>query len=229
VRLTRDAFGPHLRAARERAGVSLEAISQSTKIQQSLLAGLERNDLSHWPSGIFRRAFFREYLAAIGIESEALVADFVRLFPESGSPDAEDAFLPVGSAHELRLTLAESPTASATRRLRAIVGAGFDFTIVLAGGWGLSRAANIELMATLSLAALAYVVGGVWWLAMTPGNWLIAPHRAMRRRNADAVETLPRTAEPAPLRLVARQSEQPRTASVANEESSKRKARRRVR
>jgi hypothetical protein len=78
----RGAFGPGLRIARERAGVTLEAIAQSTKIKVSLLAGLENNDLSHWPCGIFRRAFFREYLAAIGIASESLVAEFIRLFPD---------------------------------------------------------------------------------------------------------------------------------------------------
>ena len=103
----RAGFGPGLRIARERAGVTIEAIAASTKIKASLLAELERNDLSHWPHGLYRRAFFRDYLAAIGIASESLVAEFVRLFPDEGT--GAPATVPVAVAGEMRLTLAGAP------------------------------------------------------------------------------------------------------------------------
>ena len=61
-------FGRRLRDARERKGIALEAVAESTKIKMSLLAGLERGDVSRWPNGIFRRAFVREYAAAIGLQ-----------------------------------------------------------------------------------------------------------------------------------------------------------------
>ena len=40
---------------RERRGITLEAIAETTKIALPLLESLERSDVSHWPKGIFRR------------------------------------------------------------------------------------------------------------------------------------------------------------------------------
>src|SRR5919201_1001717 len=82
----REAFGPTLRRERERRGISLEAIAHSTKISAGVLEALERNDLSRWPTGIFRRSFMRHYAAAIGLAHEEVLSDFLRLFPESQQP-----------------------------------------------------------------------------------------------------------------------------------------------
>ena len=79
----RESFCQQLRQAREASGTTLEAIAEASKIQTSLLAGLERGDLSRWPSGIYRRAFVREYAAAIKVpHPDEVVGDFVRLFPD---------------------------------------------------------------------------------------------------------------------------------------------------
>ena len=78
-------FGRRLRSGRERLGISLEAIAASTKINRSLLADLERGDVSKWPGGIYRRAFVREYAAAIGLPAEEVLAEFSELFPEEGT------------------------------------------------------------------------------------------------------------------------------------------------
>jgi hypothetical protein len=50
-------FGRRLRMERERRRITLASIAENTKIGLSLLKGLERDDLSRWPSGIFRRSF----------------------------------------------------------------------------------------------------------------------------------------------------------------------------
>ena len=107
----RNAFGPSLKAERDRRGITLQAIADSTKISISLLAALERNDMSRWPNGIFRRAFVREYVAALGLPPEPLVAEFVRLFPESpcsGGPENPCPGAP--EVAELRLTLEAEPS-----------------------------------------------------------------------------------------------------------------------
>ena len=65
----RDTFGPRLRAERERRGISIETIASVTKVGGDLWDGLERNDFSRWPSGIFARAFVRDYARAIGLDS----------------------------------------------------------------------------------------------------------------------------------------------------------------
>lgn len=74
-------FGPRLRRERERRGVSLETIAAATKVGADLWDGLEHNDFSRWPSGIFARAFIRDYARVIGLDAEELVDEFCRLFP----------------------------------------------------------------------------------------------------------------------------------------------------
>ncbi len=76
-----DTFGQRLRAERERRGISLDTIASVTKVGVDLWEGLERNDFSRWPSGIFARAFVRDYARAIGLDSDEAVDEFCRLFP----------------------------------------------------------------------------------------------------------------------------------------------------
>ena len=75
-------FGPSLRRIRLQRGVSLDALARSTKVCASLWEGLERNDLSRWPTGIYARAYVREYAAAIGEDPESVVDEFCRCFPQ---------------------------------------------------------------------------------------------------------------------------------------------------
>jgi len=77
----REAFGPNLRRLRLQRGVSLQQLATSTKVSETLWAGLERNDFSRWPNGIFARAYIREYAKAIGVDPEATVDEFCRWFP----------------------------------------------------------------------------------------------------------------------------------------------------
>jgi len=77
-----EAFGPNLRRARLQAGVSLRTIVEATNVSEALWEGLERNDFSRWPNGIFARAFVREYAQAIGVDPEATVDEFCRWFPQ---------------------------------------------------------------------------------------------------------------------------------------------------
>jgi transcriptional regulator with XRE-family HTH domain len=98
-----NSFGSRLRDARERAHITLESIASDTKIKQPLLAALERNDVSQWPRGIYRRAYLRDYATAIGLPSEQVLAEFLRLFPEDEQLSTPLVEQPAG---ELRLTLA---------------------------------------------------------------------------------------------------------------------------
>jgi cytoskeletal protein RodZ len=88
VSAARRSFGRRLRDHRERHQITLDAIATATKIRPSVLAELERGDVSTWPSGIFRRAFVREYATAIGLSPESLVEEFVQLFPARLYPRA---------------------------------------------------------------------------------------------------------------------------------------------
>ena len=81
---THDSFGARLRRERERRHITLAQIADTTKIKASLFQGLERDDVSRWPGGIFRRSFVRAYARAIGLDPEQTCREFVERFPEPG-------------------------------------------------------------------------------------------------------------------------------------------------
>ena len=74
-----ESFGARLRQRREGQGIALSTIAEQTKIKLSLLESLERDDVSHWPSGIFRRAFIRAYAHAIGLDPDVVVREFLEV------------------------------------------------------------------------------------------------------------------------------------------------------
>ena len=80
--MTREAFGPNLRRLRVQRGIPIEQIAETTNIAQDLLEGLERNDFSEWPTGIFARAYVRQYAYAIGVDPDTTVDEFCRFFPQ---------------------------------------------------------------------------------------------------------------------------------------------------
>jgi hypothetical protein len=77
----RDTFGPRLRRERERRGIALDTLAARTNVSIELWIGLETNDFSRWPRGLFARAFIRDYAKVIGLDPEEVVDDFCRLYP----------------------------------------------------------------------------------------------------------------------------------------------------
>jgi hypothetical protein len=61
-------------------GISLQQIAEATKVAEELWAAFERNDLSRWPTGIFARAYVRQYAYAIGVDPDSTVDEFCRWF-----------------------------------------------------------------------------------------------------------------------------------------------------
>jgi transcriptional regulator with XRE-family HTH domain len=134
-------FGSRLRGERERRGISLDSIAETTKIKKSFLESLERGDFSKWPAGtVFRRAYVRDYAAAIGLSPEAVIVDFIRLSPVEAEP--------IVAPSPLTLTFDTAPT----RRSR----------LDARRAW----AAAIEAGGLLALGAiLALLTGGSVWTA----------------------------------------------------------------
>jgi transcriptional regulator with XRE-family HTH domain len=100
--MTLDAFGLHLRRARLQRGIGLAQIAGATKIAEALLAGLEGNDFSEWPSGIYARAWVRQYAAAIGVDADRTVDEFCRYFPQADRR-AESLLRELAEIYEHRL------------------------------------------------------------------------------------------------------------------------------
>src|SRR5918999_2329519 len=79
-----DSFGARLRQRREERQIDLIAISEQTKIKLALLEALERDDVSQWPSGIFRRAYIRAYAQMIGLDPDVVLREFLEVHPDPG-------------------------------------------------------------------------------------------------------------------------------------------------
>ena len=75
-------FGTELRRAREKVGVTLRAIADTTKLPMSALRALEDNRIDQLPGGIYRRAIVRAYAAEIGLDSQQVVRAFVERYPD---------------------------------------------------------------------------------------------------------------------------------------------------
>jgi transcriptional regulator with XRE-family HTH domain len=162
----RDTFGPRLRSERERRGISIETIAAVTKVGADLWLGLERNDFSKWPTGIFARAFIRDYAKAIGLDGDELVDEFCRLFPQGDRraarliqaqaeiighvPSAVEDPAMVPRAGDRRAVAREKKAESRARRLRLAPRA---------------VAASVDVLCTVSLALLGPAVGGAGFWA----------------------------------------------------------------
>ena len=90
-------FGRMLRDARERRGLSLRQIANTTKIGIAVLEGLEHNDISRLPGGIFSRGIVRSYAIEVGLDPDVAMREFLARFPRDpgtaghpASPGAED-------------------------------------------------------------------------------------------------------------------------------------------
>src|SRR5262249_13506784 len=59
----------------------LKTLVDATNVSQTLWDGLESNDLSKWPNGVFARAFVKEYAKLVGLDADATVDEFCRYFP----------------------------------------------------------------------------------------------------------------------------------------------------
>ena len=79
---TREAFGPNLRRTRLHRRVSLEMIAHQTKVGIELWEAMERNDFTSWPSGLYARAYVREYAELIGADPDGTVNEFCRWFSQ---------------------------------------------------------------------------------------------------------------------------------------------------
>jgi hypothetical protein len=77
-----EAFVTRLRRYRQRNLIPLEEIAAETRVKPELLEGLERNDLSGWPRGVYARAWIRAYADAVGLDPTDTVDEFCRLFPQ---------------------------------------------------------------------------------------------------------------------------------------------------
>ena len=77
----------NLASARQRIGITLEQISQATRIAPQYLRAIEAEDFAKVPTGVYATSYIRQYARAIGYSETALL-DHYRARAED-EPEAE--------------------------------------------------------------------------------------------------------------------------------------------
>ncbi len=205
-----QSFGARLRRERERRQVALASISENTKISVSLFEALEREDVSRWPLGIYRRAFIRAYAQGIGLDPDVVVKEFLDRFPDPAELAASDleaaaaAAKPAAAAAKPAAAAAKPTAVDAVVRLmmpppshrfaggpllagigRRLAAAACDAGIVLAIA-GVMFVVFGKFWAPLGATMLAYYAGGILLLGNAPGVCLLAPKSALPEQGGDA-------------------------------------------
>src|SRR5215510_7571668 len=204
-----DTFGPSLRRQRLKRGVSLQSIARNTKINQDLLEGLEQNDFSRWPHGIFARAYVRAYALEIGADGDAVVNDFCKWFPNGDrrvdrlvkgqasiighKSSWSDDLAASGVSNDRRLNSTAGPqpnplTMPARKRLVASIA---DSLIVIAVGMGVSAITHISVMTTLAAFAVLYYGATLATLGCTPVMWALEAYLDGRHPTAKRLARRP--------------------------------------
>ena len=69
-------FGKSLRNERELRGITLEEISQQTKVHTRFLEAIEHDDLSILPAKAFAKGFLRSYARVVGLDEDLVITNF---------------------------------------------------------------------------------------------------------------------------------------------------------
>jgi transcriptional regulator with XRE-family HTH domain len=194
----REAFGPNLRRLRVQRGISLERIAANTKVTTDLWSGLERNDLSRWPAGIYARAYVRAYAVEIGVDPDATVDEFCRLFP-NGDRRVERVVRQqaamvghdlqwkddlVGSVKDERRAAPRKPApdlpAVAVTRTGRLIAALLDASVIVGVAGTISTLLPLKWSASLAIVGLIYHAASLVILGSSPVVWTIETYLTHR-------------------------------------------------
>ena len=103
TKITARDFGEALKAAREEARATLEAMSERTKISLRMLSALESGEFGRLPSPVFARMFLRQYLDFIGAAPDPWMQAFDVAWRRSAESSQSFAVLPAMPVRRRRL------------------------------------------------------------------------------------------------------------------------------
>ena len=118
------AIGAALAAARRSLGLSLEEISETTRVRVRHLEALESGRFDQLPSRPFTVGYVRAYAKALGLDADATAARFRTEYP---SPDDDELRSPVGVRHEKKSSY------------NGLIVAAVVVAVVAVGGWNVAQ------------------------------------------------------------------------------------------
>lgn len=120
-------IGQTLREAREEAGLTVEQVSESTRIRGTLIRNIEQDDFSLCGGDVYARGHIRSIARVVGADPAPLLADYDQ--QRGGSPSAEAAASHV--AHDLYDSDSARAAAAADRPRRPNWAAAIGVVLVL--------------------------------------------------------------------------------------------------
>jgi len=115
-------FGEHLKREREMRGVSLEEIAAATRINTRFLEAIENERWDQLPGGVFNRGFIRSVARYLGMDEDALVAEYDLGAKNNGNSHTNTR--PASSAPAQEMPRSWRPAVVAIVILVALVAAG---------------------------------------------------------------------------------------------------------
>ena len=73
------AFGERLKHERQKREISLDEVSQATKISTRMLRAIEQEQFDVLPGGIFNKSFVRSYARHLGLNEDEIVANYLEV------------------------------------------------------------------------------------------------------------------------------------------------------
>lgn len=195
-----DAFGPNLRRRRLQQRIALEEIAARTNVSLELWEGLERNDLSRWPTGVAARAYIRDYASILDLDPDETVDEFCRVTPHGDRRRARQLQetaallrhqvlvwrddLPAGTNRERRtapgISHDSQDSLSVNTSLRPRV-AVLDLIVVVVLAAGVSAAFRVNVWTTLLVTTLLYHGLSTALLGCAPTIWMLDAFVSARR------------------------------------------------
>ena len=71
-----ETLGPHMQRKRKESGLSLEELSEKTRIRKHYLEKIEKGEFHLLPSRPYNRGFIRAYATYINIDADTAVRQF---------------------------------------------------------------------------------------------------------------------------------------------------------
>jgi cytoskeletal protein RodZ len=164
-------FGPKLRRAREKRGVTFDDVARETRLSKRYLVALEEEAIAKLPGGTYNRAYLRSYATFLRVDPESLLQAYA----------AEEARLATVSEEEM---LATMNRALDQRHGQADARNGL-----------LARLADRRLGPAIAVALLgALVLGGAAWVGLQRFG---SPARTPAAPAAQAAVAVSDTGQPA--------------------------------
>src|SRR5271156_2353340 len=94
--MAKGTFGERLKREREMREVTLNEVTQATRIGPRFLDALENEDWAKLPGGVFNRGFVRAIAKFLGLDEEGLLAeyDMAHGTQEQAAPKREEVRIP---------------------------------------------------------------------------------------------------------------------------------------